>query len=135
MTGIKSWKSGEGMGIMATPALLVLLACCLVAGCDNFTPREKTARHDPASDELTMPYPCPDWSQSQVHNYKNATHSNFGCAVNSNLAIQLENPADLHRGHGALAPDTEITTHVIEQYRTGDLPAALEPLQSSGTGQ
>lgn len=111
-------------------ALLGLAACG-----DNFAPREKVATYDPDTKTMALPYPCPDWSQSQTMNYKNEVHSNYGCAVNNNLAIQLENPEDLHHGHGKAGPDTEVTTGVIESYRAGELPKALSPLQSTGTGQ
>ena len=114
--------------------LIILITLALTA-CDNFTPREKTAKYDPATRELTLPYPCPDWSQTQVHNYLNEPHSNFGCAVNTNAAIQLENPADLHHGHGQNTPDTEITADVVKKYRAGDLPAPLNPVQSISGGQ
>lgn len=110
--------------------LLLSLAAC---GGNNFTPREKVATYDPETKALTMPYPCPDWSQSQTSNYLNELHSNFGCAVNTNLAVQLEDPADLHRGHGSAGPDAETSEGVIESYRAGELPVELKPLQSNGS--
>jgi len=110
--------------------LLAIAACTALAGCgDNFTPHEKTATYDPVRGELNYPYPCPDWSQTGSYNYLNETHSNFGCAVNNNSAAQLAEPSDLMEGHGDTAPDTEITTHVIEQYRAGTIPVPLVPLQ------
>ena len=102
-----------------------------LAACSNFVPNEKKAVYDPETKQLTMPYPCPDWSQSQTSNYLNQPHSNYGCAVNTNSALQVADPADLHRGHGAAGPDVETTTRVIQQYRAGDLPQPLSPLQSS----
>lgn len=111
-------------------ALFALAACG-----NNFTPREKVATYDAETHSLVMPYPCPDWSQSQTENYANEQHSNFGCAVNGNLAAQLDNPEDLVHGHGISGPDTEMTTGVIQAYRKGDLPKPLTPLQSTGTGQ
>lgn len=114
---------------------LMLMVAFALAACDNYTPREKVAVFDPETQELVMPYPCPDWSQSQVHNYENQLHSNFGCAVNTNAAVQIEDPRDLHRGHGDSNPDTEVTTRAVSLYRSGDIPVALTPIQSSGTGQ
>lgn len=119
---------------MQRSGLMVLMLLALAA-CDNFTPREKVATYDPETRGLELPYPCPDWSQSQVHNYKNEPHSNFGCAVNTNMAVQLENPEDLHHGHGNASPDTEVTVRAVQQYRSGDIPVPLTPLQSTGTGQ
>lgn len=109
---------------------VVLLAMSLTA-CDNFTPNDKKAVYDPVSKTLTLPHPCPDWSQSQTSNYLNENHSNYGCAVNTNSALQVADPADLHMGHGDNHPDTGITTKVIEDYRAGKLPVSLVPNQSS----
>lgn len=110
---------------------VLVVAMLVLAACDNFTPREKVATYDRETGELVMPYPCTDWSQSQVHNYKNELHSNYGCAVNTNLALQLEDPQDLVRGHGTEGPDGDISIGVIKQYREGKLPAALTPMQGS----
>ena len=110
---------------------------CLLTGvsaCSNYEPREKVATYDPKTDELTLPYPCPDWSQPQTHNYINAPHSNFGCAVNNNLAVQLDNPRDLYEGHGTNGMDLDNNDRVIQLYRAGTLPQPLTPLQSAGTG-
>lgn len=108
----------------------VMLLALSLAACDNFTPSDKKAVYDPVSKTLTLPHPCPDWSQSQTSNYLNENHSNYGCAVNTNSALQVADPADLHMGHGDNRPDTEVTTRVIQDYRAGDLPAALVPNQS-----
>ena len=120
---------------MMLAMVVALTACDKMVDGSNFTPREKEAQVDPKTGTLTMPHPCPDWSQSQTQNYKNDLHSNFGCAVNSNLAAQIENPRDLVHGHGKRTPDTETTTSVIEQYREGTIPVALDPIQSTGASQ
>jgi len=108
--------------------LLVSLAACA----DDYVPREKIARVDPVTGELTLPYPCPDWSHNTVRNYDNSPHSNYGCATATNMAVQLENPRDLNRGHGDASPDAGITTDVIARYRAGDLPVPLESQQGLG---
>ena len=41
---------------------------------------------------------CPNWSVPSQPNYNNRTMSNFGCAVNSNLAAMVANPEDLIHG-------------------------------------
>jgi pilus assembly protein CpaD len=44
---------------------------------------------------------CPDLASRSESNFNNATSSNYGCAVNSNLAAMVANPDDLLRGaHG-----------------------------------
>jgi type IV pilus biogenesis protein CpaD/CtpE len=114
--------------------IMMMVVMGALTACSNFVPNEKKAVYDPETKQLTMPYPCPDWSQSQTHNYLNQPHSNYGCAVNTNSALQVADPADLQRGHGDNNPDTGITTRVIERYRAGDLPVALVPQQASSSG-
>ena len=111
---------------------LILLMVLTLGACTNFVPREKVAHYDRDTRALTLPYPCPDWSQSQTSNYLNQPHSNYGCAVNTNAALQLEDPEDMIRGHGTKGPDSAISARVLEQYRSGDLPVPLTPQQSSG---
>lgn len=115
--------------LLALPALLLLTACG-----DDFVPREKTAIYNEQTGDLELPYPCPDWSHSSVINYDNSTHSNYGCAVHTNAAQQLAYPEDLAGGKSNATsdtPDTEITTHVIERYRGGEIPVDLQPEQGS----
>ena len=118
---------------MVRYGLIIMVMSGLAACTDNFEPREKAATYDPVTGELTMPYPCTDWSQSQTQNYQNHIHSNYGCAVNTNSALQIAEPSDLYRGHGDDGPDIETTTRVVQRYRTGELPVALTPQQSSNT--
>lgn len=113
------------------PLILLALLTTVVA-CDDYTPREKKAVYDPATGTTSLPYPCPDWSHNTVRNYDNSVHSNYGCATANNIAVQLEEPADLHRGHGTPGPDAGMTSRVIEAYRAGDLPQPLEPQQDTG---
>ena len=113
---------------------MIITMLGLAACTDNFEAREKVAKYDPMTGDLTMPYPCPDWSQSQTQNYKNQIHSNYGCAVNTNSALQVAEPSDLYRGHGDDAPDIETTTRVVQRYRAGELPVPLTPQQSSSAG-
>jgi Pilus biogenesis CpaD protein (pilus_cpaD) len=115
---------------MIRHSVMVIMVLVLTA-CSNFVPREKVATFDRETRQLTLPYPCSDWSQSQTSNYLNQPHSNYGCAVNTNAALQVEDPADLNHGHGTKGPDSTISARVIEQYRSGDLPAPLSPQQSS----
>lgn len=117
-------------------SIFIVLGLFALTACDNYTPHSKAATYDPVTGKTVMPYPCPDWSQSQTQNYKNEVHSNFGCATNTNTAAQLAYPHDLVEGHGTDGPDTETSTHVIERYRAPDnsFPAALTPMQTGGAG-
>lgn len=116
--------------------IMALITLCLTSACgDNFIPADKQASYDPVKEELTLPAPCPDWSQSTTTNYLNAAHSNFGCAVNTNTALQLDNPQDMNEGHGNNKADTALNVGVIEQFRAGKLPKELSPLQASSRPQ
>lgn len=111
----------------------IMLLCLALTACgQDYEPREKKAVYDPVQGELQSPYPCPDWSHSTVWNQANAPYSNYGCAVENNIGVQLENPRDLALGHGTKAggPDTELSIDTIGQYRAGKIPVALIPQQS-----
>jgi hypothetical protein len=112
--------------------ILAILSLSLLTACgEDYTPRSKQAVYDPTENRIVPPYPCPDWSHSAQVNYDNSLHSNFGCATQNNLSVQLENPADWKGGHGTSGPDAETTIRVIEQYRAGDLPRPLTPQQDT----
>jgi len=61
---------------------------------------------------------CPDWSRNATNEFESNTSSNFGCAINSNLAAMIANPADLVRGkEGAETTDTAASYKAIDTYR------------------
>lgn len=115
-------------------ALLFVLPLALAACEADYTPRPKQATYDHTTGQVIPPYPCPDWSHPTVGNYDNSNHSNFGCAVNNNLAVQLENPRDLieGRGHRGGVADIENSVRTIERYRAGEIPESLTPQQETG---
>ncbi len=110
------------------PIFLMTLA---LSACDNYEPREKTASYNPTTKQAILPHPCPDWSQSQTSNYGNYNHSNFGCAVNTNNALQVAEPADLERGHGDNSPNADVSNRTIQRYLAGEIPEPLTPLQDT----
>lgn len=70
---------------------------------------------------------CPNWRDPSEPNYNNRSMSNFGCGVNSNLAMQVANPEDLlHGREGASAIDSETATKAIVMYRNWPLTALQE---------
>jgi len=116
-------------------AWIVLVGALMIAGCAaDFDPREKTAGYDAATGKAVLPYPCPDWSQNATVNFDNSLHSNYGCAVNNNLAVQLADPQDLVRGRGTGSADLQTSTRTLERYRAGEIPLPLTPVQA-GTDQ
>ena len=64
---------------------------------------------------------CPDWSAKSDINYNNAMHSNYGCAINSNLAAMVANPEDLIKGQEGTGETIVATSSkAIDTYR--DMP-------------
>jgi len=61
---------------------------------------------------------CPNWSVPSQPNLENASMSNFGCAVNANLAAMVANPEDLvHGQEGSGVGDTLTASKAVESYR------------------
>lgn len=67
---------------------------------------------------------CPNWSRLSQPEFEGSGMSNYGCAVNSNLALMVANPDDLVRGQEARGSDARAMTKAIKSYRdkapTGD---------------
>lgn len=75
---------------------------------------------------------CPDWKSKLEMNYRNATSSNYGCAVNSNVAAMVANKEDLVRGEpGAATAPTQRSNTVIKTYREAP-PTGAQGLKQSG---
>ncbi len=61
---------------------------------------------------------CPDYSRDSAHEFDSNTSSNFGCAINSNLAAMVANPADMVRGRdGGTSTDPRVSYRAIDAYR------------------
>ena len=61
---------------------------------------------------------CPNWSLPAQPNYNNRSMSNFGCAVNGNLAAMVANPEDLiHGREGSGVGDTLTSNKAVDAYR------------------
>ena len=103
----------------------------LLTACSDYTPANKEVRYDTATGKLIQA-PCPDWGQPSTANVDSSLHSNYGCATHHNMAIQLDNPADLHLGHGENGADTEGAVRTVTRYRDGEIPAELQPMQATG---
>ena len=65
----------------------------------------------------TVPH-CPDWSAKSETNLNNATYSNYGCAVNSNLAAMVADPEHLLHGAKGTGETVVLTSSkAIDSYR------------------
>lgn len=62
----------------------------------------------------------------------NQTQSNFGCALTSNMAMQVADPRDIQRPHGADPADAGRRTTVLEKYRKGEITAAVADDKAKG---
>ncbi|MCF8709735.1 CpaD family pilus assembly lipoprotein [Rhizorhapis sp. SPR117] len=61
---------------------------------------------------------CPDWRTKQESDLVGGTSSNFGCAVNSNLAAMVANPQDLVLGQpGSISRSPTEGTKAIKTYQ------------------
>ncbi len=78
---------------------------------------------------------CPDWQTKLEMNYRNATSSNYGCAMNSNIAAMVANKEDLVRGEaGGPTTSTQRSDTVIKQYREAP-PTGAKGLKESSLTQ
>ncbi|MCK9542770.1 MAG: CpaD family pilus assembly protein [Novosphingobium sp.] len=76
---------------------------------------------------------CPRWSNSDA-NPNNATSSNYGCAVNSNLAAMVANPEHLLKGAEGTGETTIMSSNkAIDTYREQD-PTGKQGLKAANTG-
>jgi len=71
---------------------------------------------------------CPDWSSNAENNFHSATSSNFGCAVNGNLAAMVADPDHLLAGARGGS-----TTVVMSSNKAIDAYRAAKPSGEGGT--
>lgn len=65
---------------------------------------------------------CPQWKSDSDTNFANGASSNYGCAVNSNLAAMVANPEHLVKGAaGSGQTNIVVATKAIDAFR--DKPA------------
>jgi len=61
---------------------------------------------------------CPDWSRNSSNEFDANTSSNYGCAINTNLAAMIARPTDLVGGSdGPALADTMVNSKAIDAYR------------------
>lgn len=76
---------------------------------------------------------CPDWSAKSDTNLDNATPSNFGCAMNANLAAMAADPEHLLHGAGSAGQTTIMSsTKAIDSYREAP-PSGQKGLKQEST--
>jgi pilus assembly protein CpaD len=76
---------------------------------------------------------CPNWSLPSQPNFENRNVTNYGCAVNSNIAAMVANPEDLiHGQEGSGVGDTRTAAKAVTYYRTQP-PSGAKGLQDTNT--
>ena len=81
---------------------------------------------------------CPDWSEQTASNLANATHSNFGCAINGNLAAMIADPEHLLHGAAGTGETVVMSSNkAISTYREAKPTGAegLPEISSQEGGQ
>jgi pilus assembly protein CpaD len=76
---------------------------------------------------------CPDWRRDSQPEFEASTTSNFGCAVNANLAMMVANPQDLVVGQtGSPTRDSRTVAKALKTYR--DLaPTGAGPIEKTSS--
>ena len=71
---------------------------------------------------------CGRWSEDVLHTSENKQYKNFGCSIQSNLAAQVADPADLLGPRELGEVDTANRDSVIETYRgeTGTFESSID---------
>ena len=78
---------------------------------------------------------CPNWGRPAQPNFHNRSMSNYGCAVNGDLAAMVANPDDLFHGQEVGgATDTITATKAVALYRS-TAPSGSKGLQDVSTKQ
>ena len=77
---------------------------------------------------------CPNWDSKSSLNPVNATSSNYGCAINSNLAVMVADPNDLIKGTRDTGNDPAAATRAIQTYRTKPQTGAGELTKAPTSG-
>ena len=73
---------------------------------------------------------CPNWNRPAAPDLGNHSMSNYGCAVNSNLAAMVANPEDLvHGREGNGVGDTATAAKAVQLYRSTP-PSGSKGLQA-----
>ncbi|NMN03235.1 MULTISPECIES: CpaD family pilus assembly protein [unclassified Novosphingobium] len=82
---------------------------------------------------------CPDWSTHNDGNGRNATSTNYGCAVNSNIAAMVANKEDLVHGQTGDGRTTVMSSNkAIQAYRetapSGGGGSTVKKVNTSNSG-
>ncbi|HXE70421.1 MAG TPA: CpaD family pilus assembly protein [Hyphomicrobiaceae bacterium] len=78
---------------------------------------------------------CGIWDTNLAYDRVNVPYTNFGCAQQHNLAMQIANPADLIGPRTMDPPDAERRSVVFDKYRQGTPTGATRSADESTSSQ
>jgi pilus assembly protein CpaD len=83
---------------------------------------------------------CGQWptdlaSGSSIETWKNQSYPNFGCATQSALAAQVDDPRDLVQARGSTPPDENMRLRAIQKVRQGTDPGTDWKTEVTPIGQ
>ncbi len=86
-----------------------------------------------------VPTRCGKWpedlaSGDNFNEWKNLPYENFGCATQSMLAAQIDDPRDLARARAVTEPDVEMRLRAIDAVRKGNDPGTNWKIQNTAIG-
>ena len=98
-------------------ALGALLAAGSAQAKHNFG-LESTNQPVVTPDRAVVP-DCPNW-KSSGRDSAALTDTNYGCAINSNLAAMIADPMDLIHGKSSDLPDALVAHRAVKQWREAE---------------
>jgi pilus assembly protein CpaD len=86
-----------------------------------------------------VPSHCGQWpsdlaSGSSIEGWKNTSYENFGCATQSALAAQVDDPRDLAESRASAPPDEDMRLRAIGNVRKGEDPGTDWKTQTTTIG-
>lgn len=76
---------------------------------------------------------CGTFERGVNPDHTNAPNSNWGCSIQRNTALMLQNPADLIRARQSSGRDANRSADVLGKYDRGEATSSAIELQSSGS--
>ena len=76
---------------------------------------------------------CGTFERGLNPNQTNAPHSNWGCSIQRNKALMMQNPADLVRARDSSGRDANRATTVLDKYGKGDATGSTKEAISAGS--
>jgi pilus assembly protein CpaD len=89
--------------------------------------------------KAVVPSRCGQWpsdltSASSLQGWKNESYENFGCATQSMLAAQVDDPRDLTVQRASTPPDENMRLRAIAAVRKGEDPGTNWKTQNTAIG-